>query len=589
MLWLLPTLLQAASPAALREQVEFLASDALQGRLTGSPGEAQAAEYLARQLRELGARPLAGQDDLLITFDFTAGTRDEGSKVRLDNDGDREWGNEGHVRALSFSDEGKVEGEVVFAGYGIKVPEGQAFPYDNFFGLDLTDKIALVLRYYPEEADEATRAVLSRYSGLRYKAMHARELGAKGLLVVTGPHSPNAGELVPMTFDTAIAGSGILAASAGGELGDRLFALAGKNLAAAQAALDSGNPHVQGFPLTGAKLSLEVAVEREHRQGHNVVGVFPPRDGAVPKPWLLLGAHYDHLGDGLHGNSLARKGESGAIHRGADDNASGVVSALATAAALAGAASSRGVVVALWSGEELGLLGSSDFVKQEHIDPDSLLACLNFDMVGRSRDNRLAVQGVGSSEMWRRLVEQSNVPVGFDLQIQEDPYLPTDSASFNRAGVPCLNFFTGGHEDYHRPTDVPEKVNYEDMGRVVDLAAGIGRRLLSLEENFEFVKVSPKVEQGPARDAVRAFTGTIPDYTAETAGLRLSGVVGGGPAEQAGLREGDVITHFGDREITNIYDYTYALEAVKVGVSLEVVFVRDDETKQTTITPRARP
>ena len=589
LLWpLFGGLVHAASPDQLREQVEFLASQELQGRLAGSPGELQAAEYLAQRLRELGARPLAGEDDLLLSFDFTAGVSDAGSTVRLEGLG--EWDTNGHVRALSFSDEGEAEGDVVFAGYGLKVPEGQGLSYDNYFGLDLVGKIALVLRYYPEEADEETRSVLLRYSGLRYKAMHACEAGAKGVLLVTGPRSPNAGELVPMTFDTAISGSGILAASLSGELGERVFAMAGKSLEEAQAAFDSGDPHVQGFPLTGARVALEVAVEREHRQGRNVVGVFPPRDSVgAAKPWLLIGAHYDHLGEGGHGNSLARKGESGQIHRGADDNASGVVSALATAAALAEISSSRGVVVAFWSGEELGLLGSTDFVKQERLALESIVACLNFDMVGRANDNRLVVQGVGSSEAWRGLVEQSNVPVGFDIQLQEDPYLPTDSASFNRVGVPCLNFFTGGHEDYHRPTDVPEKVNYEDMERVVQLATGIGRRLMKLEEPLEFVKVSPKMEQGPARDAVRAFTGTIPDYTIEVEGLMLSGVVGGGPAEEAGLREGDIITRFGDRKITNIYDYTYALEAVEVGVAIEVIFARDGETKETTITPRARP
>ena len=582
--------------ADLRADVERLAAPELGGRLTGSEGERRAADFLAGELRAIGAQPLAGEDDLLVPFEFTAGAHDQGSSLRLEGDAPVDWAadrksGERDVQALSFSDQGKVSGEVVFAGYGIKVPEGKDLSYDSFFGLDLRGKVAMVLRYFPEETDQELRSALSRYSGLRYKAMHAREAGAVGLLVVTGPRSPNAGELVPMTFDTAIAGSGIVAASITGDVAKRLFAAAGRDLADAQAALDTGNPHVSGFPLPGARVTLDVVIERERREGHNVVGVLPARAGSsgATRPWLLIGAHYDHLGEGAQGNSLARKGEVGQVHRGADDNASGVAAALATAKRLAASPSDRGVVVAFWSGEELGLLGSTDFVRKPVVAPESLAACLNFDMVGRARDNKLVVQGVGSSPAWRGLVEQANVPVGFDLQLQDDPQLPTDSASFDRAGVPCLNFFTGGHEDYHRPSDTPEKLNYEDMERVVDLAANVGRRLIAAPEPIEFTKVEPKLERGPAPDAVRAFTGTIPDYTTEVEGLKLAGVIAGGPAEQAGLAEGDVIVQFGERTIANIYDYTYALEAVKIDVPLKVVYLRAGERRETTVTPRARP
>jgi hypothetical protein len=582
--------------ADLRADVERLAAPELLGRLTGTEGERAAARYLADELQAIGARPLPGQDDLLVPFEFVAGARDAGTTLRLDAPAGAaasSWSASGEapqVQALSFSDSGTVTGEVVFAGYGLEVPDEKDFAYDSFFGLDLKGKIALVLRYFPEDAGDEQRAMLSRYAGLRYKAMHARELGAAGLLVVTGPRSPNAGELVPMTFDTAIAGSGLVAASIGGDAAQRLFAAAGRDLGEAQAALDTGNPHVAGFVLEGVRVTLDVGVERERREASNVVGVLPARAGAaaVDRPWLLLGAHYDHLGEGRHGNSLARKGETGQIHRGADDNASGVAATLATASRLAASPGERGVVVAFWSGEELGLLGSTDFVRQPVLAPDSIAACLNFDMVGRSRDNRLVVQGVGSSAVWPRLVEQANVPVGFDLQLQQDPQLPTDSASFDRVGVPCLNFFTGGHEDYHRPTDTPEKLNYEDLERVVDLAANLGKRLIASASPIEFTKVEPRMDRAPTGDAVRAFTGTIPDYTAEIEGLKLAGVIENGPADQAGLAEGDVIVEFGGRKITNIYDYTYALEAVKVDQPLEVVYLRGGERRTTTITPRAR-
>src|SRR5712691_4665167 len=255
-----------------------------------------------------------------------------------------------HARALSFSDNGDVEAPVVFAGYGIVVPESQGFGYDSYATLDVKDKIVLVLRYLPEEADQKTRGILARYADLRYKAMAARQHGAKAMIVVTGPRSPNAGELAPMTFDTAIAGSGIVAISVTGAVAARLFeAVPDKPLTASQKSLDDANPHATGFALPGITAKVHAVVEREKRTGHNVVAYLPattPVSG-VAKPWIAIGAHYDHLGHGEAGNTLASKDEAGKVHFGADDNASGSAAVLAVAATLSQQPRRRNVLVAL--------------------------------------------------------------------------------------------------------------------------------------------------------------------------------------------------------------------------------------------------
>ena len=573
-----------------RAHIEALAADDLQGRLTGSEGAQRAADYIVEQLAELGAVPLPGYDGFRLPFKFTAGVSDAGSAVAI-NGGSR-WDEGDQVQALSFSDSAEVEGEVVFAGYGLVVPESQDFGYDSYATLDVTDKIVVVLRYFPEDVDRDLRGILSRYSGLRYKAMAARQRGAKALLVLAGPRSPNAGVTVPMTFDTAIAGSGIVAASVGRAVGAAIFSyVTHRTLDAIQAELDTGNPHVAGFVIDGLRLTLDVKVAREARTGYNVAGYLPPSN-AVPasseeKPYVLLGAHYDHLGLGLQGNSLARDSERGTVHNGADDNASGVAAVIEAGRVLAGVERRRGIILAFWSGEELGLLGSASFVASEPVPMAEISAYLNFDMVGRARDNRLALQAVGSSPAWEGLIERANVPVGFDVQIQADPYLPTDVMSLNGADVPSLNFFTGSHEDYHRPSDVPAAINYEDLDRVIRLGALIARNVANRDAALEFVRVEQVATQGQ-RASLRAFTGTIPDYTSAVDGLRLSGVIEGGPAAVAGLREGDVIVEFAGQSITNIYDYTYALDAVKIDESLTVVFLRDGERHEIAMTPTAR-
>ena len=579
---------QAPAPATAsrtRPYVETLASEKFAGREAGSSGERGAGDYIAAQLARLGAQPLPGRQDMFMSFDFTAGSRDGGSQLSM---GTQRFTAPTDVVALSFSDDATVSAPVVFAGYGIVVPESQNFGYDSYATLDVKDKAVVVFRYFPEDADKETKSILARYSDLRYKALAARQRGAKALLVVTGPRSPNAGQTVPITFDTALAGSGIPAASISGKAAAALFG--SRSLESVQKEFDSGNPHAAGFALDGVTIELATKLVREKRTARNVVAYLPATSAVsgVEKPWILIGAHYDHLGLGRNGNSLASGADAGKPHVGADDNASGSAAVLAVAEGVARQkVRRRHVAIALWSAEELGLIGSSAFVNTPPIAVNELAAYLNFDMVGRMQDNKLAVQATGSSATWASLVERANVAAGFNLTLQPDPYQPTDVATFNQASVPSLNFTTGAHLDYHKPSDTADKINYEDLDRIAEFATTIATRLIDSEQAPQFVKVEQS-SQTVNRTGVRVFTGTVPDYAADAKGLLLGGVIGGGPAEQAGLQKGDVIVEIAGQTIANIYDYTYALELLKIGEPVKVVYMRGSERRETTLTPGAR-
>ena len=607
-----PALLDAQT-SKTRTYVETLASPRLEGRLAGSNGERLASDFLVAELQKIGAKPLPGQKDFRLPFEFTAGSRDGGSTIEFSGTGvsktpdgktigGLDWGVKSvgvpgertqadpPVRALSFSDNGDVEAPLVFAGYGIVVPESQGFGYDSYATLDVKDKVVLVLRYFPEDADQKTRGILARYADLRYKAMQARQHGAKAMIVVTGPRSPNAGELAPMSFDTALAGSGIIAVTVAGNLAKQIFdRVPDKTLDEVQKSLDSANPHVTGFALP-VTTKVHASVVREKRTGHNVVAYLPATTPVttVAKPWVALGAHYDHLGHGEAGNTLAGKDDAGKVHFGADDNASGSAAVLAVASTIAKQPRRRHVLVGWWSGEELGLIGSSAFAAGPPVPLDQIAAYLNFDMVGRMQDNKLTVQATGTSPVWARVLEQANVAAGFDLMVQQDPYQPTDVATFNSSSVPCLSFFTGTHADYHKPSDTADKIDYEDLDRVVDFAAAIVRRLEEMPDAPQFTKVEQQTQSGGGRAGVRVFTGTIPDYSTEVKGLLLSGVIGGGPAEQAGLQKGDVIVEIAGQTIANIYDYTYALDLLKIGQPAKLVYMRGTERRETMLTPSAR-
>ena len=586
-----PASSQTATSSRTRTQVETLASDKFEGRLTGSPGEKLAADYIISELKRIGAKPLPGMTDFRMPFTFTAGSKDGGTTLTVTKDagGAQTFTGAATVQALSFSDTVEATGRVVFAGYGLVVPEAQNFGYDSYAGLEVKDKIVVVFRYFPEDADQKTRAILARYADLRYKAQAARQRGAKGMIVITGPNSPNAGTVVPMSFDTAIAGSGIAAASVSGEAFAPIMAAAGKSLDAVQKEFDSGNPHVAGFAIPGITVTLKANVIRQQQTGNNVVAYLPattPLTGVV-KPWVAVGAHYDHLGRGTTGGSLAGKEEANAIHHGADDHASGTATTLAIAEAFSTQPRKRNLLVAFWSGEELGLLGSAAFVAKPPVPLDALAGYLNFDMVGRVADNKLTVQATGTSAMWPKLLEQANIAAGFDLVLQEDPYQPTDVGSFNTASVACLTFFTGAHQEYHKPSDTADKINYEDLVRVGELASGVIKRLMDSPEAPLFTKVEQKTETG-GRAGLRLFTGTIPDYASDVKGLLLGGVIGGGPAELAGLAKGDVVIEIAGQSITNIYDYTFALELLKIGQPAKVIYMRGTEKRETSLTPAAR-
>jgi len=579
---------QAPAPATAtgtRSYVETLASERFAGREAGSSGEQQAGDYIATQLVRIGARPLPGRQDVFMSFDFTAGSRDGGSQLSA---GSQRFSAPADVVALSFSDDATVSAPAVFAGYGIVVPEAQNFGYDSYATLDVKDKAVVVFRYFPEDADKETKSILARYSDLRYKALAARQRGAKALLVVTGPRSPNAGQTVPITFDTALAGSGIPAASISGKAAAALFG--SRSLEAVQKEFDSGNPHAAGFALDGVTVELSTKLVREKRTARNVVAYLPatlPVAG-VDRPWIVIGAHYDHLGLGRNGNSLATAADVGKAHVGADDNASGSAAVLAIAEAFARRPErKRNVIVALWSAEELGLIGSSAFVNAPPVPLNQVAAYFNFDMVGRMQDNKLAVQATGSSATWPSLIERANVAAGFNLNLQADPYQPTDVATFNQASVPSLNFTTGAHLDYHKPSDTADKINYEDLDRIAQFATAVAVRLMETDQAPQFVKVEQS-SQTVNRTGVRVFTGTVPDYAADAKGLLLGGVIGGGPAEQAGLQKGDVVIEIAGQTIANIYDYTYALELLKIGEPVKVVYMRGSDRRETTLTPAAR-
>ncbi len=593
----------------VRKHVERLASDEFAGRLTGTDGERLATEYVAGEFKRIGLAPAGPDGAFFQDFEFTAGAAlgpDNllsatmiKEKAGAQTEKTQQFAVDQDWRPLAFTASGEFgPAEVAFGGYGIVAPkDGDQAEYDSFVHLDVKSKWVIVLRYMPEGVSADRRQHLARFASLRYKAMVLRGLEARGMIVVSGPTSKVKEQLIKLDFDATQSGTSLPSLTVADSLVDELLSASGKTLQELQEALDGGDPQM-GFVLKGVTLSCRADVEKVKKHGRNVLARLPAAQRSTGAA-ILVGAHVDHLGRGETSGSLARDDEKGQIHYGADDNASGVAGMLEIAEYLADQqasgklASHHDVIFAAWSGEELGLLGSAAFVERlagqggdsANIQKQ-IAAALNMDMIGRF-NKTLVLQGVGSSPIWAKEIEQRNAPLGLSITPSNESYLPTDATSFYTKGVPILSAFTGSHAEYHTPRDKPETLDYDGAAKVAKLMGLVARSLAMLDEAPEYVAMT-KPETGQ-RAGLRAYMGTIPDYAAgDVVGLKLSGVAKGGPAETGGVRGGDVIVELAGRKIENIYDYTYAIDALKIGEAVKVVVMRDGQRVELTVTPASR-
>lgn len=588
----------AISEADLRRHVEALASDDMEGRLTGTPGGKRAADYVATAFKSYGLQPVGDAGTYLQSFEFTAGVslgKDNtltatiaGAPLTLKADAD--W------RPLSFSRTGAAQsGDVVFAGYGLTAPkDGDNAEYDSYAHLDVEGKWVMVYRGLPNNVDSKTRVHLSRFSDMRYKAATARANKAAGIIFAPQP-GVDANELPVLSYESGSGASALPVIAINKKTADAMLARANTNVATLATRLDAGDM-VAGIPLAGVKVGANISLAYERRNGFNVLGRLD-LNGPADAPALVIGAHLDHLGHGEASGSLARGNERGQIHHGADDNASGVSGLLEIAEYFAAEHAAgrlqgvRDVIFAAWEGEELGLLGSQYFVEdaKKKAGKDTLggsfSAYLNMDMIGRLKD-ALILQGVGSSSVWTREIEQRNAVVGLPVTALADTYLPTDATSFYIAGVPILAAFTGSHEEYHSPRDTADLINYKGLHDVTRLMSLIASSQVRNAAAPDYIKVEQTQTQGRVGNV---FLGTIPDYASENIkGVKISGVVQGGPAAKAGLLGGDIIVGLGGAELTNIYDYMQAMNGLKVGQETDIVVERNGKRISSKMTPTVR-
>jgi hypothetical protein len=532
-----PAFGQALEPDSLLAHVRYLASDALRGREAGERGADSAAAYIARAMEAYELTPL-GEDGYLQPFDITL-TVAIGPDSRLVL---RAAGDERELKLYEewlpflFSGSGSLSGHVARAGYGLTDEA-----YESLAGGDGQLVIALESGvpegYNPHAGGGATP---------RFKATAARQHGADAVLItVPRIEVPQPGE-PPHSV-------GIPAAQI---LDD-----------------DSIRAWLEREDL---EVTLDARVEPVEATAYNVVGRLDGSDPQLADEVIVVGAHYDHLGMGGPG-SLAPDVE--AVHNGADDNASGTALLLGLARYYSEHPErrpGRSLVFIAFSAEEMGLIGSEYFVDHPPVPLERVAAMINFDMVGRLKEGKVQVFGTETAKEFTALLDSLDAASELTLSRVGDGYGPSDQTSFYSHKIPVLHFFTGTHSEYHRPEDDWQLINAAGMAQVGELAMEVLDALGDRPQHLTLVEQERPTGGG---GGYGPYLGTVPDFgEVEGGGLRLSAVRAGSPAEAAGLQAGDVVIRFGEREVTNIYDYTFALREHSPGDTVAIKVRRGDQT-----------
>lgn len=564
-----PPIAIAEDPAAVARiaaDLKYLASPELAGRGTGEEGSKLAAELVAKRFKELGLAPMGSLDtqpSYHQPFNARVGVKVELASLVVPQGKPPKDPDAWTVADGSAS--GRVKAKAVLVGYGITAPGG----WDDYAGANIEGKIAVILDGVPAVVEKPLRD----YTSVRYKLRTAREHKAIGAVIVTGAAKlPGIEDATNMGLPAIIVKrSAANAIFRGSGLDDK-------------ATWEIQKP-IKPRELAHKEVVVATRIEPIEAPSANVIGMLPgtPELGRFEEV-VVVGGHYDHLGARESRFSMAK--DRRGPHLGADDNASGTALVLEVARRLHDLPRrpARSVLFMAFGAEELGILGSRYWIEHPTVPLDRVVAMINADMVGRLRDDRLIVDGVASAAGWEPLVRGAAAGLRLNPVFGAESFGSSDHASFVAARIPVAFFFTGAHEDYHRPSDTFEKINVEGEARIATLAARLAAAVADAPGRLTFVAASADPHAG-GRGGFKVSLGTIPDYGFTGKGVKLTGVRPDAPAARAGLAAGDVIVKLGTHEVTNIHDYMFALGELEAGREVAIEVLRGDKQVALKIIP----
>jgi Peptidase family M28/PDZ domain/PA domain len=553
----------------LQGHIKYLSSDALVGRLTGSPGDSMAAVYIKDKLTSYGFKPLSGDgfQRYKVTKRVVAGKYNSlsvnGTEYKIDKD----------FMPFSFSSNASLESEVVFIGYGFNI-NTDSLKWNDYDGVDVKGKWVMMLRGDPEP--ENNKSPYITFSADRDKALLAKDMGAAGVLMVSGPLFDQQDTFEALNLEGYSVDIPVFRIKR--EIADVILSKSNNSIVSLEKKLnDTKKPF--SFP-TLTSINGKAEIVRELANTRNVVMVLPGEDPKLKDQFIILGAHFDHLGMGGPGSG-SRALDTIGIHHGADDNASGVAMMLELAEKFANTKGShkRSILCLSFSGEEEGLLGSKHFVDDPGIDLSKVNVMINMDMVGRLNEaNNLQIGGVGTATGLKEIVFADTDTSIIKLSLSEEGYGPSDHSSFYGKNIPVLFYFTGAHMDYHTPTDTWEKINYKGMVEISGLIFNVAKDLADENSRLVFKEAGPKAEVNRYPGRKGMTLGIMPDFAGVVKnGLRADFVTPGKPAALGGMQKGDIIIFINGKPVNNIQDYMFRMGQLKHGQTISVEVLRNDK------------
>ncbi|MEI6747867.1 MAG: M20/M25/M40 family metallo-hydrolase [Bacteroidota bacterium] len=553
----------------LSEEIHFLASDSLKGRKPGMPEEQVAARYIRDKFRAAGLELMGNQgfQEFQLVADVKAGDQNSfkfnGTKAVFDTD----------FTPLSFSASKSLSANAVFACYGFDIDQ-DSLKWNDYTGIDAKGKWVFILRGDPEM--EKSGSAFIPFEQERSKVLSAKDKGAIGVIFISPSELEAKDKLMTLQYDKTAGDAGMPVFHITRSLADKIIASSGKTIDQIEKACKQDKKPVS-FDLSAIiEARADIILQKVTTQ--NVVGLLRGNDARLNNEFVIVGGHYDHLGFGGPGSG-SRMPDTVAVHHGADDNASGTAGVIELAQKIAShrADLKRNVVFVAFTAEEMGLLGSKEFIREPLFDMKKVSAMINLDMIGRMNpdEKSVTIGGTGTSSQSDSLLTALTPNRAFDIKRSTEGYGPSDHASFYSENIPVFFFFTGVHEDYHTPLDVADKINYEGEKDVLDFVYDLTMAIDKMPVQLTFKEAGAKTEARYSRN-FKVTLGIIPDMaSSENNGLGVDGVRKGGPAELAGIKKGDRIIAIDGQTVTNIYDYMTRLGKLKLGQVASVEVMRN--------------
>lgn len=542
----------------VESNVNYLASPELKGRKPGTDGIEKAAQFIEDKFKKNGLKGIEGtyrQEFEIVTGKKLVAENEISFNVVIPKPGvpadrlrpiTKKWEVQKDYLPFTFSSNGTAEGEMVFCGYGITAKD---LNYDDYEGVDVEGKIVIILSDSPD--GDSKTGDFARYGNHRYKLTNAKTHKAAGIIFVNiQGDSANVFHKLD-DVDRMSSDAGIITVLANRVQMDKFFPNASKLFPTEDEINKTKKP--KSFVLPNATCKITVNLENKTEKTHNVFGLLEGKSDN----YIVVGGHYDHLGEG-HFSSSRHRGGGDAIHYGADDNASGTSAVIQLAKRFKDNKIKDNILFVAFSAEEMGLLGSKDFVKNLPIDKSKIKMYVNFDMVGRLEDKELQVFGVGTSSKFESVLDEKAVENELKIRKIATGNGPSDHQSFNIEKIPVLFFFSGIHSEYHTPQDTPDKIDFDGIVKILDYSEAVIRDL-SEEKSLDYVEVKDNEKREKiTRTSSSVVMGVIPSYSDTEHGFVLDGVKSGSPAEIGGLKAGDIIIAVDETEVKDIYDFMYS-------------------------------